>query len=261
MKTLRKGDQGISVVAWETFLTGQMHYRVVVDGKFDDDTYEATVDFQRKHGLTADGVVGPKTYGIALGLGYPGVEDTSVDESGPNSPPRPANLKPINQARREELFGKFAYVATPTSSNPEAITITDGWADVNIVTVEVPQLVGVGGAPKDGRVSFHKAAAPQLQALFAAWEAAGLMPLVLSWAGTWVPRFIRGSRTSLSNHAWGTAFDLNVPWNPLGAVPALVGQKGSTRALVPLANEHGFYWGGHFAGRPDGMHFEVAALV
>ena len=260
MKTLRKGDQGISVVSWETFLTGQGFYRVVVDGKFDDDTYQATIGFQKANGLTADGVVGPKTYGVALGLGFPGVEDSSTEVVGPNWPPRP-DLKPVNQARREELFGKFAYVPAPTEANPEAITITDGWAAANIVTVEVPQLVGVAGAPKGGRVSFHKAAAPQLQALFAAWEAAGLLPLVLSWAGTWVPRFIRGSRTTLSNHAWGTAFDINVPWNGLGATPALVGARGSVRKLVPLANEHGFYWGGHFGGRPDGMHFEVAALV
>jgi len=29
---------------------------------------------------------------------------------------------------------------------------------------------------------------------------------------------------------------------------------------VPLANKWGFYWGGHFGGRLDGMHFEVAVL-
>jgi hypothetical protein len=28
---------------------------------------------------------------------------------------------------------------------------------------------------------------------------------------------------------------------------------------VPLAHEHGFYWGGHFSVR-DGMHFEVAQV-
>lgn len=64
-----------------------------------------------------------------------------------------------------------------------------------------------------------------------------------------------------SNHAWGTAFDINVPWNGLGATPALVGARGSVRKLVPLANEHGFYWGGHFNGRPDGMHFEIAQIL
>lgn len=49
-------------------------------------------------------------------------------------------------------------------------------------------------------------------------------------------------------------------YNPLGARPALVGQKGSVRELVPIANKWGFYWGGHYSGRKDGMHFEVAVL-
>jgi hypothetical protein len=82
--------------------------------------------------------------------------------------------------------------------------------------------------------------------------------LVLTWEGSFAPRFVRGSNVTLSNHAWGTAFDINYAWNTLGAQPALRGQKGSVRELVPIANEFGFYWGGHFKGRADGMHFEVA---
>ena len=35
--------------------------------------------------------------------------------------------------------------------------------------------------------------------------------------------------------------------------------KGSVRQLVPIANELGFYWGGHF-NRRDGMHFEMARI-
>ena len=56
-----------------------------------------------------------------------------------------------------------------------------------------------------------------------------------------MPRFVRGSTTSLSNHAFGSAFDINVPFNRLGARPALVGQKGSVRRLVKTAHRHGFY--------------------
>ena len=91
------------------------------------------------------------------------------------------------------------------------------------------------------------------------WEAADLLHLVLTWEGSFVPRFVRGSRTTLSNHAFGSAFDINAPWNGLGIVPPLVGQKGSVRELVLLAHKYGFYWGGHF-NRKDGMHFEVAFL-
>jgi len=84
---------------------------------------------------------------------------------------------------------------------------------------------------------------------------------VKTWAGSFAPRFIRGSTVTLSNHAWATAFDVNVAWNPLGAQPALLHKIGSVRALVPLANAHGFYWGGHFQTRPDGMHFELSRLL
>jgi hypothetical protein len=128
--------------------------------------------------------------------------------------------------------------------------------------------VGTKGCPK-GKVSFHKKGVPQLQALWAAWEAAGLLPLVLTFDGGWNPRFIRGSTKSLSNHAWGTAFDVNAALNPLGCVPALVGKPGSTRKLVELAVQNGFFWGGWFGefaggsvkGRFDGMHFECYKLM
>jgi hypothetical protein len=169
----------------------------------------------------------------------------------------------VSTADRERIFGKFAYKATPSAANPEGITITDGWASTNIVMVEVPQLKGINGAPGSCKVPFHRLGADQLKAMWQAWEDDGLLPLVLGWAGSWVPRFVRGSRTHLSNHAFGTAFDINVPWNMLGAQPALVGKKGSVRKLVPIANAHGFYWGGHFGyggGRADGMHFELAEV-
>jgi hypothetical protein len=32
------------------------------------------------------------------------------------------------------------------------------------------------------------------------------------------------------------------------------------RELVEIANEWGFYWGGHFT-RKDGMHFEIAKIL
>ncbi|MCF6210219.1 MAG: M15 family metallopeptidase [Gammaproteobacteria bacterium] len=59
----------------------------------------------------------------------------------------------------------------------------------------------------------------------------------------------------------GSAFDINYQWNRLGAIPALEGQKGSVREFAGIANEHGFFWGGHSQGRPDGMqHCELAQV-
>jgi hypothetical protein len=75
-----------------------------------------------------------------------------------------------------------------------------------------------------------------------------------------VQRFIRCSTSSLSNHAFGTAFDINADQNPLGHQPALPGEPGCVFELVPIAHKFGFYWGGHFKDRRDGMHFEIAVL-
>lgn len=102
----------------------------------------------------------------------------------------------------------------------------------------------------------------QLVALWAEWQRLGLLDRVLSFAGTYNPRFVRGraSQQVLSNHAFATAFDINAAWNRLGAEPATFGTRGCVYELVPVAHRFGFFWGGHFTRR-DGMHFEVAKLV
>jgi hypothetical protein len=174
--------------------------------------------------------------------------------------PPPPSFGSLSTQENNTLFGSFSFSPAPSSGNPEGITIHGDWVVKNIMKVKIPQLKGIFGGPGNGDVLFHVKGAEQLKALWAAWETAGLLPLVLSWAGSWVPRFVRGSRTYLSNHAKGTAFDINAPWNPLGAEPAIVGKKGSVRKLVQLANDHGFYWGGHWKNRPDGMHFELAVI-
>lgn len=258
MDVLRVGSTGSGVEQWQNFLLGQ-GFEVVADGAFGPKTKGATAAFQQKYGLDADGVVGRGTLAKAIELGFGEVHDADTGEEGPNWPP-PPSFGPLGSQERGNLFGTFRFEAAPTQGNPEGIVIRDNWALTNVVTVEVPQLKGKVGAPGSGKVPFHAKAAKQFKDLWQAWEDEGLLPLVLSWAGSWAPRFIRGSRTTLSNHAWATAFDINAGWNGLGAEPALVGKQGSVRKLVPIANDFGFYWGGHFKGRPDGMHFEVAVL-
>lgn len=258
MRTLRLGSSGNDVVAWQHFLIGQGYYTGEADGIYSQEVLEATKDFQSAMGLNSDGVAGPMTLSTAVKEGFPGVSDDADDELSPNWPAKP-NFNPINAVERSQLFGSFAYVSAATPDNPEAIKITDGWNTRNIRQVLIPQLKGIAGAPGNYVIPFHVKAIPQLVSLWTDWENAGLLDLVLSYAGSWAPRFVRGSRTYLSNHAWGTAFDINAGYNPLGAVPALVNKKGSVRKLVEIANDNGFYWGGHF-DRMDGMHFEVAYI-
>lgn len=260
MRVLRKGMKGPDVRKWQYFLIGQGFVIGKADGLFGEKTHSATVEFQKRHKLAPDGVVGHQTLVKAIELGYVALDDPE-DESktGPNWPPKPDFPPLTGTAQRQALFGKFAYKKEPLPDNPENIRILGNWEKDNIVTVTIPQLKGIKGAPKSGIIPFHRLAAEQLKNMWEAWEEAGLLDRVLTFNGAFVARLVRGS-TSLSNHAFGTAFDINYPRNSLGSQPALFGEEGSVRELVPIANEYGFFWGGHYKKRLDGMHFEVAVV-
>lgn len=258
MEILRRGSEGEAVRRWQHFLIGQGLLQGAADGVFGPMTERATRAFQRRAKVEADGVVGRLSYAAGLQRGFdPGFTDPLGGEDGSAWPPRPEFAPLVANADRERVFGTFEYTAL--GPDTEDIRILRGWQQANIEGVTVPQLIGVKGAPTTGRIWVHRLVVEQVVALFAAWADAGIVARLLTWEGSFVPRFVRGSRTLLSNHSWGTAFDVNFQWNRLGAVPALRGERGSVRELVPIAHEHGFYWGGHFS-RCDGMHFEVARV-
>lgn len=62
--TIRQGSVGEAVTAWQT-LIGLPQSEI--DGKFGPKTKTATIAWQTKHGLTADGVVGTASWTAALG--------------------------------------------------------------------------------------------------------------------------------------------------------------------------------------------------
>ena len=178
-----------------------------------------------------------------------------------NWPPRPNfGILSDTGGAREKALGHIAYVR----ASGDFVKITNGWDKQNLIDVKLPQLLKLPGV-KISSVTFHRLAAGQLQRLWAAWEAAGLLRLIKSFDGSFAARTIRLKPTVLSNHAYGTAFDINAKWNGLMRIAPFVGQEGSVRELVPLANAHGFYWGGHWnydgKGASDGMHFEWAKPV
>lgn len=74
----------------------------------------------------------------------------------------------------------------------------------------------------------------------------------------WAVRDIRGSSV-VSNHASGTACDLNSTRHPMG-VP--VSQTFTTAQLATIRKRMRWVyrvvrWGGDYQNRPDGMHFEI----
>jgi hypothetical protein len=259
MQILRRGLEGPEVVHWQHFLLGQDLLQSDVDGRFGPKTEQATREFQKRNGLEQDGAVGPLTYAAALQAGFdPHFVDPLGGTSGVNWPPHPIFAPLVSNAEREAIFGQFRY--RRVAPDRDDIVFLDDWEEKNVVTIQVKPLSDLTGGPKDGKIRVHRLAAEQIKALFAAWKAQKLLPLLLTWGGGFVPRFVRGSKTNLSNHAWGAAFDVNAAWNPRGAVPVVRGREGSVRELVPIANELGFYWGGHFSYR-DGMHFELTQVA
>jgi peptidoglycan hydrolase-like protein with peptidoglycan-binding domain len=64
--TLRVGSQGTQVAELQAMLKLLGYYRGVVDGVYQESTAIAVTAFQQAAGLTADGVVGPSTWGRLL---------------------------------------------------------------------------------------------------------------------------------------------------------------------------------------------------
>jgi hypothetical protein len=292
MRTLKVGCRGKDVRSWQQFLLGTqcdangqctaatVALAIQTDGIFGKATDKATEAWQKTQGLTEDGIVGKDTWAEAVKDGFdpdavpildegdhdidpdpvPDIKpviDGAVDKNSAKWPPRPAWAKPLSSnAARQVIFGKFAYVAAPTPKNPERIKITDNWAKSNIVSVTIPQL-------SSKPIQMHRLAAPQFVAWFKAIEAKGLSDRILTYSGCWVPRFVRGSKKSLSNHSFGTAVDVCVPWNNRGKVPSLYGHQGCIRELADFCVDFGIFWGGWYSGNSllDGMHFELFRVL
>ena len=220
------------------------------------------------------------TLTAAEGLGYavkPNNFYTAM--KGKGFPPEPKTLESPDNATRNGALTcfKFKQLAKPFRGDPDGIVITSScddtipdWETKFITKVAVPQLAHLPTF-KSGFMRVHTVVAPKLTALFKAWEEADLMHLFLTFEGAFVARYIRNDSPSagphdikkstavsnLSNHAFGSAFDINATWNMRKDPPALPGAKGCVYELVEIANTIGWYWGGHFS-TVDGMHFEFA---
>lgn len=286
MRTIRLGNRGEDVRAWQTFLRGgqiaddgscaaKAGDAIISDGIFGPATDKETRLWQSRSGLAVDGIVGPNTWRLAVGDRFPesGVpsgdhtdrdvdpDPTDIDDgdvvsekAGPSWPPRPSGAKPLTKSGRDSVLGKIEFISAPTRSNPEAIRITNDWAKTRVAKFTIPQL-------SSKPITMHKLAGPQFQAWLAACDRAGVLNII-SYAGCWVPRFVRGSRTSLSNHSYASAIDINVPYNRRGRQSALVGEKGCVREMAEIGYDFGIFWGGHYRGAPeDGMHFELFRVL
>ena len=74
------------------------------------------------------------------------------------------------------------------------------------------------------------------------------------YEGCYWPKLIEDS-DHLSMHAWGLAFDINVPTNQR------LTQGNQDPRMVAVFKKWGFRWGGDWKDTPDPMHFELASLL
>ena len=77
----------------------------------------------------------------------------------------------------------------------------------------------------------------------------GVWDKIESYDGCYNHRNKRGRR-DLSEHAYGTAIDINASTNQMGDTPSI------HPTIVACFEDAGFEWGGRWQV-PDGMHFEL----
>jgi hypothetical protein len=129
--------------------------------------------------------------------------------------------------------------------------------EAQLVSVTPPFRMTYEGKPIKS-IRFHKKAAFALAAaLNEIWDHYGhdqkkIDALGISkYAGAYNPRFIRGSTTKWSNHAYGAAIDLNAEDNGFGKGKGTIPQP-----VIDAFKRQGARWGGDYRGRTDPMHFE-----
>jgi hypothetical protein len=139
-------------------------------------------------------------------------------------------------------IGSYSYTVLPGGR----IVPQQAWVDSHISTETMPII---------GAMTCNTQMFPQLRAALEEIVADGLASTIhpQQYEGCYVPKFIEGT-TTLSNHAFGLAFDLNVPENQRGTP----GQM--NRQVVAIFEKWGFTWGGtwHYT---DPMHFELNRIV
>jgi hypothetical protein len=161
-----------------------------------------------------------------------------------------AGIYPLTQVEKKHHFGDPTGGIEP-SPGVSKFRPTDMFkARLITRTVSIP-----GPFVSEVPVCMHEKVLPHFESFIADVASAGLGDRIVTFDGSIAFRRVRGGHT-LSSHAFGIAFDINAVFNPMGTTPLAHWEHGSVSELVPIALKHGFFWGGWFHSRPDGMHFE-----
>lgn len=219
----KHGDRGIQVEVIQQRLKQVGFYTHKVDGIFGKHTEQATIAFQIKALLNADGVVGPKTWSA---LGLDPIE-------------KPVSLKTPHGL--DEIMEMFGDPLEPGY-----------WSEYGGFCTTPPELNHVFPYQFEGKNGFwcNKLLIPTFQKVYTSIVRSGLSSELQTFDGCYCVRYIRG-RMNISTHSWGISVDHNAVTNLLGAKPTM------HQGIVSAFEQHGFVWGGNW-NRKDGMHFQFA---
>jgi predicted chitinase len=93
---------GPDVKRWQEFLRQQGLNPGIADGSFGKNTFQATVEFQRRNGLDDDGVVGAGTLNRAKQLGF--VEDAGTSGTGGDTSSMSPSLGSFSEQKLAEIM-------------------------------------------------------------------------------------------------------------------------------------------------------------
>ncbi len=197
------------------------------------------------------GIVGLPTVLVALDEGVaPDAVLADLERAtgleGEVIPEPPTRRAFLEGAATRDAFEPFTYV----SLGDGMIAIDPAWVEAHIVRAQVPIF--------RGEVVCHRLLIPQLRGALEEIVDRGLDHLIdpSQYGGCWVPRHILfDPDRRLSMHAWGLAIDFNVKGNEYGNPEPEMDPR-----IVEIFERWGFVWGGHWS-TPDGMHFELGALL
>lgn len=130
-----------------------------------------------------------------------------------------------------------------------SVTSQNGWP-VHVNQSKLVPLSYVTGRVASGDVH-------TILAHFCAWFAANVEPITKGHSWGYAYRAIRGQSSGYSNHASGTAIDINAPKHPLGASGTFTAAQTAAIRKQLERYDGALRWGGDYSGRKDEMHVEV----
>ena len=163
---LRLNDVGADVRLWQKFVISQGFAlpQFGPDGQFGSETAEATRAFQSRVGLPLNGLLDERTLDAAETLGFlPQDHDARPVPSDPAThslafPPRPDDLEAPTVPQQQDRFGPLILRMADDREHPERIVITNRFEEEKLVTVRVPQLADMVGAPASLTISWSRLA-------------------------------------------------------------------------------------------------------